>query len=354
MQSWLRSGRTPTYVSRRLAATGLVAALTLGPNVATAQPGVAESGAPQALPPAGAPPAGAPPLGADELRRQARLAKAFERFNEGVSLYEEGEFQPALAEFERAYELVPHYQVLYNIGRANFQLGQLARARQALELYLELGQGSLPAERVEAVQADLVLLRAKTATLSLTTNVADASVVIDAVPLETTQWADIVIDAGVHVLHVTKPGYASVERNLRVRQGEAVHLIVQLTPLPLASPLPVPVAAAAYEQPEPTASWLPWAATGVLAAGWLTATALAVQAQADKDELEHPATSPARLDAAVTRLRTLAIVSDVLLGATLAGLGVSAYLTWMPQMDGDPAPERAALEGWGVSLRGEL
>src|SRR5688572_13742481 len=87
--------------------------------------------------------------------------EAARRFEHAIKLYEDGDYVLALAEFERVYELVPHYRVLYNIGQVSMQLGRYARALRTLREYVSRGGAELPAERRSAVQADLASLEAR-------------------------------------------------------------------------------------------------------------------------------------------------------------------------------------------------
>src|SRR5688500_11544745 len=65
--------------------------------------------------------------------------EAQEHFQRARTLYDEGDFNLALIEFKRAYDISPNYRVLYNIGQVNIQLFNYAAARKALGQYLEDG-----------------------------------------------------------------------------------------------------------------------------------------------------------------------------------------------------------------------
>ena len=54
------------------------------------------------------------------------------RIRRGLELYDEGDFRLALIELERAYQILPSYKILYNLGQVHFQLGEHARAHAAL------------------------------------------------------------------------------------------------------------------------------------------------------------------------------------------------------------------------------
>src|SRR3954470_7819868 len=46
-----------------------------------------------------------------------KVKEATTRFERGLALYDDGDFDAALVEFNRAYSLSPTYKILYNIGK---------------------------------------------------------------------------------------------------------------------------------------------------------------------------------------------------------------------------------------------
>ena len=76
----------------------------------------------------------APPVVAESAKREAAR-----RFEHAIKLYEDADYTLALAEFERVYELMPDYRVLYNIGQVSIQLGRYARAFRTLKEYVSRG-----------------------------------------------------------------------------------------------------------------------------------------------------------------------------------------------------------------------
>jgi tetratricopeptide (TPR) repeat protein len=95
-----------------------------------------------------------PAHAADDARSAAR-----ESYARGVELANAGDYQRALAEFERAYELSPHYAVLYNIAQAERAIGHSEQALQAFESYLRLGTEQIPAERRLEVETAIAALK---------------------------------------------------------------------------------------------------------------------------------------------------------------------------------------------------
>lgn len=79
-------------------------------------------------------------------------------FRQGMASIGQGEYQAGIDFLQRAYELLPHPVVLFNIGRAYVDIGQLEEGIAYLERYLRSG----PADARE-VQATVGELRAKLA-----------------------------------------------------------------------------------------------------------------------------------------------------------------------------------------------
>lgn len=295
----------------------------------------------------------------------ARASVAFRRGNER---YAAGDFEAALAEFTHAYELLPEYKALYNIGSANVRLERWAAARRAFALYIELGLGELPPQRIQEVRGYLDVLRRKTATLTLTLNVPDAEVRLDGERIAPTEISDLVVEPGEHVLRVTKPGFRPFEQVLQATSGEEVRVVLPLArssapaaPRPRRQSLgaaPPSALAPTSALEERTPLWLPWAVTGALAAGWLASAGLAIEARRDRDVIEQPGTPAERVDSARRLHIALAVISDVLLASTLASAGVSAYLTWWPREQPPagprPASPRTISQGLSMGVAGHF
>ena len=67
-----------------------------------------------------------------DARTEARRA-----FHEGMALIEAGEPQRGIALLEQAYDLLPHPNVLYNIGRAYAEIGEYEASIDSFERYLD-------------------------------------------------------------------------------------------------------------------------------------------------------------------------------------------------------------------------
>ena len=82
--------------------------------------------------------------------RGQRLAEAKEAFDIGTRAYADGEFETALASFQRAYELTGSPDLLYNIATVSDRMRRDVDALQAYEGYLEARPKSSDREHVES------------------------------------------------------------------------------------------------------------------------------------------------------------------------------------------------------------
>jgi tetratricopeptide (TPR) repeat protein len=80
-----------------------------------------------------------PPPDPDAKPSRADMEQARREFSDGVRAFENGQFQEAVRDFEKAYALVPNAKVLHNIGMALLESGEIDRACATLELYARYG-----------------------------------------------------------------------------------------------------------------------------------------------------------------------------------------------------------------------
>ena len=183
----------------RLATVFVAASLALV-VIGSAAPAHAAEGTPTAA----APPAGPSP---------AVKAEARERFDTGLHLFEKGENAGALAEFKRAYQLIPNPVVLYNMGLVYAAMNRPVDALDTLSQFLADpgtagAQQKTHAEQVRAEQdkriAQLVVLTDHPATVE-----------VDGVEVGRTPLAKpIRVGSGSHVVAVEAPGFLGSRREV--------------------------------------------------------------------------------------------------------------------------------------------
>jgi len=266
--------------------------------------------------------------------------EAARRFEHAIKLYEDADYTLALAEFERVYELVPDYRVLYNIGQVSMQLGRYARAFRTLKEYVARGRNELPPDRAAAVQADLTQLAGKTGRLSVKVEQAGAQVSVDGVAMGRSPLAEpLVVDAGEHRVQVELSGYVAQSQAFTLAGGDQRDATFALELTPPVTPAPAPVEVrpdkprVAPPPSQPSAAshrgtWIGvgWASTGVLAVGAIVSGARGASAAGElRDLRDTGGATRTELDQAQARARTPLLIADVLGGAALIAGGVTLY-----------------------------
>ncbi|MEO8919496.1 MAG: hypothetical protein ABI488_18905 [Polyangiaceae bacterium] len=303
-----------------------------------------------------APSAPAAPPSADPGNAKQEAGRRFER---AIKLYEDSDYALALAEFERVYQLVPDYRVLYNIAQVSEQLGRYARALNVFQEYLKAGAGELPAGREHEVNVELSSLMLRTARLDAALSPSNAEVVLDdkvlPAPVAGSGWY---VDVGAHHVQVRAPGYREQSADYNWAGGDHLTIRFQLEPeASVAVPVPVP-APSAQPLPPPSAQplrpvlhaskrWLGWAATGVLAAGALTLEIVgAHQASTLEHERTSPDASPTVLNATHSRAKGYLVAADIVGAAALATGALTLYF----ELTAPSAKEHAARQGASARL----
>jgi hypothetical protein len=286
----------------------------------------------------------------DTKETSGAVAEARVAYTHGTELYRAGEFKKALVEFKRAYDLAPHFAILYNIGQVNMQLNNYAAALTAFEQYLRDGGSEVPADRRPSVEADIVTLRGRTAKLIIDSNVAGAEVRVDGKLLGVTPLAPVVVDAGQHDVTVTKDGRTSTKPVMlsgaeEVRLDVPLSIALPVTPQPAdETTVPVPEPERdKKEADEPGMAWVAgWVVTGAFAAGAIGVGVAALSAQSDLEDERSGATTPDDLDAAQSKALALSVTADVLAGAAVIAGAVTLYFTIAAMSSGDDEGDEAS------------
>ncbi|MDF3070300.1 MAG: uncharacterized protein K0R38_5901 [Polyangiaceae bacterium] len=287
----------------------------------------------------------------------AAKQEAARRFGSAIKLYEDGDYQLALAEFERVYELVPDYRVLYNIGQVSMQLGRYARALRTLREYMGRGGDAVPSDRRSAVRVDLELLETRTATLTLDIQPPGTEVWIDGVLIGQAPLAQpVVVDVGERTVQARRRGFVGRTQAITLAGSDQRELVLKLEADPTAAPSAGPAGsqrvgprtdATVPEKKPRTLLWVGWGATATLAAGSAVAAVLGASAAGNlKDLRDTRSATRDALDNAEDRAQTRFLVADVLGVAALAAGATTLYF----QLSGSGQREKPQHARLGVSV----
>lgn len=264
----------------------------------------------------------AAPVSAVEAEARTRVAR-------GHELFDAGDHKLALIEFERAYELLPSYKILFNIGQVHFELGEYARAHAALSRFLSEGGADVPPGRRASVENDLAGLAKRIATITITTNVPDVEIALgDQAPVRT-PIENRIVDAGMLRIVASKQGFVNETKMVRLAGGDQQTVRFELR---LAS-YPGPHPEAPEKSGLPPAAVVSWIATGVLGATAIGFGVGAISAQSRFERMRDepipgsPADAAADLRSQGNFTDALAITTDVLIVSTVVAGGVALYFT---------------------------
>lgn len=258
----------------------------------------------------------------------AEQKKAGEHFGRGKELFNEGDYQLALVEFERAYKLAPNWRVLFNIGQVKYQLQDYPGAMDALDRYLEEGGSDVPQERRAQVQADIERLRSRVAYLKIEVNEAGATVSIDDREIGVSPLATrVAVSAGRRKVTATADGAPAVSKFVDIAGGDSAEVFLDILRNTVTPPGPTPSPAPEMPAEENSLPWAAWALTAGFGAGALAFGLLALNAASDLDGAKGRPTSKDELEADRDKVLGFSIATDVLLGATVLTAAISVYLT---------------------------
>ena len=168
-------------------------------------------------------------LGSAAQADDSSKALAAEHYRQGVRHLQGERYRQAVEQFKLAYQRSPHYAVLYNLGMAQAALGQAVEAVDTLERYLREGAAEVPAERREAVRAELLHQRRRIGHVSHPALPAGVSVLIDGQAVSGAQLAvGVALSQGDHEVVFSRRGETPVTRRLVVAGGKRV--VLELEP----------------------------------------------------------------------------------------------------------------------------
>ncbi len=137
-----------------------------------------------------------------------------ERFDRGLSLFEKGDNAAALAEFKRAYELIPNPVVLYNMGLVYAAMNRPVEAADALGRYLaQAGERTSAEQRRHATQVRDEQAARVARVLVVTDH--PATIQVDGVEAGRTPMAEpLPLSSGAHTIAALAPGFQPTRRGL--------------------------------------------------------------------------------------------------------------------------------------------
>jgi len=279
-----------------------------------------------------------------------RLVEARQVISRGSQLFDAENYEAALAQFQRAYELLDGHPKRY------ITLGDIAEAYQRLfrydlaVIYYQRFLDEAPADDPErgAVEATAEALAGFLGTVTVTLNVPTAEVWMDGHRIGDAP-GDLQMPAGNHTLELRAPAHlpAQVEVRVIARGSETVEVELEAIP-----------------EPGGLSPAFFWTANGLAAASLLTGGIVGVVALVQHGDLRSKLGDPVMqfevTQDDIDRVERLGLTADILL---LTGVGLTAaavVLYFLTDWGTDEAGSAIFLvpavspDGAGLTLRGAL
>ena len=260
--------------------------------------------------------------------------EARERNAAGEAFFAAGNFDSALVEFERVYDLLEsnpnRYFVLYNIGQCHERLFRYDRAIEYYERYL--AEGGPGAEDRATVEATIHTLEALLGIVVVTANVPAGEMWIDNQDIGPfdADHHEFHVPSGRHTIELRAEGFVPAQADVQVLARAQASTELTLRAL------------SDYQGVEP---WLFWTSAGVGAAALIAGAAFGITAVVQNSDANarcgNPMCTPTSVEAwrennaaLADSIRTNALVADVLYG-TGALFAVTAFvLAFLTDWDG--------------------
>jgi hypothetical protein len=249
------------------------------------------------------------------------MEEARQRFERGLQLFEEKNYEAARVEFERAYSLAPSWKLLYNIGLCYGQRGDYVEAIKDLEQYLKEGGDEVPKPRVEEVNKELANLRPRVAQVTVKTNVPDADLQIDDAPQGKLTSEPIRLNPGRRKIGLSKEGFFPATKVVTLAGSDKEDVTLDMKEIPKY---------VERKNPYVLPTMISWGATVAALLGTGVSAYFAKQADDDLATKRNSLGGPnirSELDDQSSKTKTLALVTDICLGASIVGAGFGTYFT---------------------------
>jgi hypothetical protein len=254
-------------------------------------------------------------------------------FEQGVALYESGDFEQAAIAFARAYELKPSYKLLFNIGQAEAELKHYARALEAFTRYLAEGGDAVPPERGTEVKSEIKRLNALVGMIEIVSQVEGAKIKIDNESKgETPLTGPIFVDIGKHEVVVKKGQDELLREVVRIAGGQRLTLEVE----GLGGAAQGTGDAPAEPEDEGGGRVWTWVALGVGGAAGIAGGAIGGAAMSKKSQLDDKCEGnhcPSSTEGDADTVKTMSLTADVLFGVAGAAIITGVILFFVEPDD---------------------
>jgi tetratricopeptide (TPR) repeat protein len=167
----------------------------------------------------------------------ATVAMARERFKEGVSYFDQKQYDKARAAFLQAYALKKHPAVLLNLAQSELRSGHEADAAKHFAGYLRESKDASDAEK-QAAEAGLAAAKVAVAEVEVSVDQGGAEIYVDGVLEGTSPLpGPTYVSAGSHAIEARKDGRTAATQ-VNAIAGKHLDAELEFAPKPVAKPEP--------------------------------------------------------------------------------------------------------------------
>jgi hypothetical protein len=221
---------------------------------------------------------------------------------------------------------------------------------------LREGGERIPEQRKKQVESEIARLSKQLAWLTLEVQEPNSEIRLDGTALSQGPFSQrLRLNQGKHTVAVRSPDGTLKTQTVQLAgaQEQRLHFEAQ-RPVATGPGNENANRAAPKAAPSHNVPWLAWGVTGALGAGAAVAGVLALNAHADeRDAQARQGVKLDELEAARDKVKTRALVTDVLLAGTVVAAGISVYLTLKPG-DSDESATALVVGPGSVRLRGSF
>ncbi|MBU1220740.1 PEGA domain-containing protein [Myxococcota bacterium] len=251
------------------------------------------------------------------------LSAAKDHYEKAEKHYSVGEFDKALENYKKSFDMSDKPELLFNIAQCHRQLKQYEKAIFFYKLFLSRLPSSGLKSEVEKHISDMqkaMTPGGKTARISIITDPPGADIFIDRFSGKPDGQSPsvIAVQPGPHLVVISKDGFVQVHKKLKVVDQKIEVIEIKLVPQTKSGPKPNPV----KEKPSAFKNWK--FITGASLTGLFTLGSIYTGMKAlDYESKFNDSTDPDDRDSFKKKGERMALYTDIMIGAAV----VSAALT---------------------------
>jgi len=170
-----------------------------------------------------------------------QIEESKKHFTKGVDFFKKEAFREALDEFNKSYDLRPHWGILYNIGICYLKLGQKGKALMVLMKYVEKGGQEISKDKSQEVEDFIQDLMFQVGIIRFNGDLTEAKVTVDGEQYpEANENLYLYLDPGKRYIRIVKGSVVLYEDKVTIKKGEEVLIDLEAEGQPSVAPVTNP------------------------------------------------------------------------------------------------------------------